>query len=201
MAFIPAPNVLMLEIRGTFNGEEIENTLYFDTTGSITEAKVEDLFDFMEDDWLPDWLTALSDDFQVDELYATDLTSSTSPAYSRTITPPLVGDNTGGNLPGNVAIVISFRTNGRGRSTRGRNFVGGLTEDKVTGNLFDLTTLADLVAAYELLLGGGSFPVDWVWGVLSRIFEGAPRTEGLFQEIVDVLATDIIVDSQRGRLH
>lgn len=201
MAFVPASNVLMVELRATFNGEPMENTLYFSTSGGITTPKVEDLFDYLEDTWIPTWVAGMSDDFQVGEIYGTDLTTSTAPTYSRALVPPLEGPNTGGNLPGNVAIVVSFRTEGRGRSTRGRNYVGGLTEDKVTDNLFDLSTLNAIVGFYELLMGGGAFPVDWVWGVLSRFFEGAPRVTGLFQEIVDVLATDIIVDSQRGRLH
>lgn len=201
MAFIPASNVLMVEIRATFNGEELENTLYFSTPGGITTPKVEDLFDYLEDTWIPTWIAAMSDDFLVDEIYATDLTTATSPTYSRSIVPALEGPNTGGNLPGNVAVVVSFRTAGRGRSTRGRNYVGGLTEDKVTDNIFDLSTLNALVGFYELLMGGGAFPTDWVWGVLSRFINNAPRVSGLFQEIVDVLATDVIVDSQRGRLH
>jgi len=103
-------------------------------------------------------------------------------------------------LPGSVAACISFRTGGRGRSTRGRNYVPGLSEDVVNGNDLDLTTLNNMVAAYELFMGGGTFPIAWTWGVLSRFFNLSPRVTGLFQPIIDVLSTTLTVESQRGRL-
>lgn len=201
MAFVPATNVLQVEMRGTYFGQEIENTLYFECSSAIAEADVEALFDFLEDDFIPAYLLDLSVSLAIDELYGTDLTSASSPTYSRTFSPALTGGESGAaGMPGNVNAAISFRTANRGRSARGRNYVPGATENNVSGNVLNLTLINDLVAAYELLLGGGDIPVAWVWSVLSRFLNGAPRSSGLAQPILDVLSTDPTVDSQRGRL-
>lgn len=201
MAFVPASNTLQVEVRGTYFGQEVENVLYFQNTGAIDAVDVEALFDFLEDTWLPDYLVGRSDSYLVDELYGTDLTTSSSPTYSRVFSPALAGDESGAaGLPGNVATAISFRTAGRGRASRGRNYISGVTENNVTGNSLDLGWINDLVALYELLLGGGAFPSGWDWVVVSRFLAGAARAVALVQPILDVLSTDPTVDSQRGRL-
>jgi len=201
MAFVPASNVLQVEIRGEYFGQEIENTLYFQCSSAINGTNVAAIFDFIEDEFLPDWLTGMASTVAIDELYGTDLTSASSPTYTRTFSPALNGTESGAaGQPGSIATCISFRTQNRGRSARGRNYVAGVTENNVSGNNLDLGWINGLVAAYELLLGGGSFPVAWQWVVLSRFLLGAPRIAGLVQEIVDVLSTDVTADSQRGRL-
>lgn len=75
-----------------------------------------------------------------------------------------------------------------------------IPEANITGNSISLTTINGLVAAYELCLGGGTFPAGWDWVVVSRFFEGVARIAGLIQTIVDVLSTDVLVDSQRKRV-
>jgi len=201
MVFVPASNTLQVEIRGTYFGQDYENVLYFKNGSTIDLAEVEALFDYLETDFLPDWLIGLSDSLLIDELYATDLTTSTSPTYSRSFVPALEGTESGAaGMPGSVACCISFRTANRGRGARGRNYVGGITENNVTGNGIDVGQINLLVAAYELLLGGGGIPASWVWSIVSRYLLSSPRVSAFVQEVVDVLSTDLTADSQRGRL-
>lgn len=200
MVFIPANNVLMVEMRGSQFAQEIENTLYFQHTGAITASAVDALFDFIELTMIPAFKDDQATTFSWDELYGTDLTTATSPTYSRSFVPPIAGTGSGAAMPNSVATVTSFRTAGRGRSSRGRNFFPGLTENYVTGNEVALAVINDIVAAYELLMGGGTFPSAWVWVVLSRFLDGSPRAAGLAQAIVDVLSTSLTVETQRGRL-
>jgi len=201
MAFVPGANCVQVELKGSYNTQFYENTLYFQCTSAVNATNVGDLMDFLENDFLPDWLIGLSDELFIDEIYVTDMKTVSSPTYSRTLIPALEGTETGSpGLPGSVAACISFRTANRGRSARGRNYVSGLTENNVTGNAIDVGQLNFLVAAYELLLGGGSFPAAWTWVVFSRYLLGSPRVAALIQDITDVLSTDITADSQRGRL-
>jgi len=201
MAFVPAANTLQVELRGTYFGQDYENVLYFKNGSTIDTAEVETLFDFLETDFIPFMLIGISDSLAIDEIYATDLTTSSSPTYSRILIPALEGSETGAaGLPGSVAACISFRTANRGRSSRGRNYVGGITENNVTGNEIDAGQLSLLVAAFELLLSGGDIPASWVWSVVSRYLAGSPRVSALVQEVINVLSTDITADSQRGRL-
>jgi len=200
MPFVPASNVLQVEVRGTLNGIPVEITQYHSFSGSMVLSDVEDLFDWYETVWLPAYLDPLSIEYKVTELYGTDLTTVSAPTYSRVFSPQLEGGVAAAGLPGNVAACISFRTIGRGRSARGRNYVPGILESDVTGNAMDVGLVNALVAAFELLLGGGTYPAGWEWIVLSRFLAGVARSSGLEQTILDVLSTSLTVESQRGRL-
>lgn len=201
MVYVPASNTLKVEMRGTLNGKEIETTQYFKFPSFITGSTVDELFDYYETEFMPALLAEQSAALLIDELYATDLTTSSSPTYSRTFSPGRQGVLSSPAMPGNVPFCVSFRTDGRGRSARGRNYVPGICESQVTGNLLGLTTVSALVAAYELLLPSVPLPAGLIWSVVSTVLDGAPRATALVQDILDVLATDITVDSQRGRLH
>jgi hypothetical protein len=198
MPYVPGPRVLQVEVIGTLHGQPIENVLYvynvdgwvsgnFNVLAGFVRALFEDICAF------------LSDEISFTRIEATDLTTQTSPTYTHVFDPVLIGGIDSPALPGNVAYCISFHTNGRGRSSRGRNFLAGLAESTVSGNDLGATQISGLLAAYELfrvtLLGE-----DMQWGVFSRVTNGAPRVTGLFQTITTVAATDIHVDSQRGRL-
>jgi len=200
MAFVPASNTLQVEVRGRLAGIPVETTQYHKHTGSIITSDVDDLFDWYEAVWLPAYLDVLSIDYTVVELYGTDLTTGTAPTYSRVFSPVLEGSQGNPSLPGNVAACVSFRTVGRGRSARGRNYVPGLPEPDVTANDMDLTLIDALVAAYELFMGGGTYPSAWDWVVVSRFLAGVPRIAALVSSVVDVLSTSLTVESQRGRL-
>jgi hypothetical protein len=103
-------------------------------------------------------------------------------------------------VPNNVALCLSFRSSGRGRSSRGRNYISGFPEGYVSGNDID-TTLADaLVVAYEELKDAATFTDDWTWIVYSRFQNGNARPEALIAPVDAVVLTDYTVDSQRRRL-
>ena len=201
MTYVPGTNVLQLEIRGTYLGEEIENVLYFTNSAGINTTAVDALYDYLETNLTPPVLLNLSNSLTIDEYYGTDLTTQSSPTYSRSFSPPYSGQVTGSQaMPGNVAATISFRTQGRGRSARGRNYVVGLPENTVTGNAVSLTLINATVLAYESMLALPTLVAPWQWVVFSRYSNNLPRTVGLAQPVTDVLATSLIVGSQRGRL-
>lgn len=200
MAYVPANNVLQVELRGLLNAEPVENTLAFRRGDTIEPAEVEALFDWLEDVFLPQYAGNVGTIMGWDEIYGTDLTTSISPTYTRVISPFIPGERPDATLPGSDSCCLSFRTANRGRSARGRNYVTGLTEGQVTGNSVLLSEINAFVALYELLLGGGTFPAGWEWVVVSRILDGLPRAAAFVQEITNVISTDVVVDSQRGRL-
>jgi len=201
MAFVPASNVLMVENRGQYLGIQIENTLYFQHTGAITAGDADDILEYMEIDLIPDLVSNLSNQLTYTSSFGTDLTSATAPTYTRVYSPAVTGSGVSAAMPGSVAACISFRTNGRGRSSRGRNYLCGLGENQVTANVLDSGTINALVGAYaDMTVAGATLPANWEWVVLSRYLNGSARVSGLAQEITAVITTDYIVDSQRGRL-
>ena len=199
MAFIPAAAVAQIEMRGRAHVERVENTLYFHkTAGGMTQADLDALTLFMAQEYNLAWKAQLPPEYVHAEVYGTDLTNATSFTSTNTSQANVAGSKAGTGLPGNVTFCISFRTVNRGRSGRGRNYWPLLAEADVTGNFLSTAQRNLILGVYNRLISAP--PTGWVWGVLSRYTNGAPRVNGLFQPITNVIAVDDAVDSQRRRL-
>lgn len=200
MVFVPGPNIAQAEIRMVQDSQQIENVLYFDMGGVATPSDYEQLAFDLWQWWAADRAPLTAPQVSLVEVYVTDLTSDTAPVYSYTGTSgPITGTAASAVLPANVTICVSFRTAGRGRSARGRNYVPGLTEADVVNNTLDAGTAGSILEAYQELLPEGAITTG-TWVVFSREEDGAPRTIGLAQPVTSVVITDRTVDSQRRRL-
>jgi len=106
---------------------------------------------------------------------------------------PQAGTATGEALPGNVALVLSEKTNRIGRRYRGRLYSYGMVESQTAGSSALSSYIASWLSVGAILigyLGIGPLPVKWV--VASEKFL-------LLTEIFGV-AVNAITDSQRRRL-
>lgn len=199
MAFVPAPKVLQCEARWTLLGQQVENVTYWLTADPPTSADATVIAQEYQDAWVAHLQSMSGTDMSLRELYFTDLTSETAPTY--TVVPGATLAGTGGTatLPNNISLCISFRTEGRGRSSRGRNYLFGLTEGVVTGNtVLDMYAngAIDFFTAWATAVAPSSIiPV-----VISRRVDGADRTTALIQPINAYIYTDQTVDAQRRRL-
>lgn len=199
MGFVPTENAAEVELRFTLHGQQVENTLYFYNPDGVGVAGLIDLTTQLNGWYTNHLKTVQASSVVLLELYATDLTSAVAPTYSNTVLNGTPGTfTTGPCLPGNASLTVSFRTTGRGRSARGRNYFIGLPEASVVGNTVDTAYVNAIETAYFELINYLTEP--WQWIVLSRVFEGADRTEGLVQPITNVIIVDPYVDSQRRRL-
>lgn len=200
MAFIPVADTLMLELRQSLFGQRIENTFGFRLTGGWSPAQLTALMNGMLLWWTNELAPHLSADISLRELVATDLSSSTGPVVTQAAPIPNPDGGVGfGSLPGNCGLCVSFRTNARGRSFRGRNFVAGLPETEVTGNTVSPTLVNNIQTAYnEIIIGGAQGAFEWV--VISRFSNNAPRVAGVATQITTAVIVDPFIDSQRRRL-
>lgn len=199
MAFIPAPNIAQIEMRGRAHVERVENTLYFrKQTGTILQSDLDALTLFMSQEYLLAWKLQLPAEYVHTEVYGTDLSSATSFTSTNVAQANTPGTLAGVALPGNASFCVSFRTPNRGRSGRGRNYWALVTEPDVTGNFLSAARRTAILGVYNRLIA--TPPLGWVWGILSRYTAGAPRPSGLFQTITQVIAVDDAIDSQRRRL-
>lgn len=198
MDFVPAQFVMQVELVGTLHAQVVENTLYVRRSTGWNQTQWDILASIVEQ-LANDLSASLSQQLAWTRVDGTDLTSQTAPTYSTVFANPITGNLSSPALPGSVAFCVSFRTAGRGRSSRGRNYVPGLAEDQVTGNSLSLAVISGLLASYSAF--NAALPDESMeWGVLSRVSGGLPRSAGLFQPVTSVVATDINVDSQRRRL-
>jgi len=205
MAFIPVANTALVEVRFTQNGQNVENTLWFENAADPDSAALTTLAIAVRDWWDAELKPIVSSNVQLREVVATSMTTDSSPIGSSTPAEADFGGSTANIVPGNVTMSISFRTGLRGRSFRGRNYAVGLTEDQVTGNQFVTGLTALWQAAYFALIDAAA-TAGWQWVVVSR-FSGVddsgdpiPRAAGVTTPVIDVVVVDDNVDSQRRRL-
>jgi len=199
MAFIPVTNCVMAELRFTLDSQHVENTLYFQRASPWTAPLGVLLGSHLFDWWVTNMAPSLSDDLNLDSVHVTDLTTVSGFAVDFVPSASENGAIGGSSLPNNCAICISFRTEARGRTGRGRNYICGLPQSHVAENTLDTADGIAFVAAYNALPAvAGASAATWV--VVSRHLDGAPRTTGLTRSIISVLLLDLIIDSQRRRL-
>lgn len=206
MPFVPVENTALVEIRMLSQGQQVENTLWFELATEIDSVSLGALLDAVHLWWSSDIAPLTSSRVEVTEYVGTDQTTATAIQVSLPGDVTDVGGNTPNAMPLGTTFVVSFRTNLRGRSFRGRNYVVGLTEDQVDGNSLEAGVGELWRAAYENLIGVAA-GVDWSWVVASR-FSGVsgspptptPRVAGLTTPVTSVVVVDDFIDSQRRRL-
>lgn len=200
MAFIPVPDTVMAELRMAINGQQVENTLYFQKEGGWNVPGATQL----ANDLLVWWTTLLSvqlseqlvlREVTVSDLNVVDSFQVTVPAP----TPNPSGGVVGEAEPNNVSLTVSFRTGLRGRSFRGRNYVVGIPKEKTLNSQVISTFSAYMQGSYQgipsaITLSGGT------WVVASRFHANAPRVTGVSTPVTAVVVVDDFVDSQRRRL-
>lgn len=200
MAFVPAPNIIMTEIRYTLFGQHIENRIMVDNGGTVDSADLEAVA-IAAWNWAENTLFAhVSDELHLNQVLTTDLTSGEGGQFTYAPDATTEGAVTGSMLPNEVAFCVSLHTASRGRSARGRMYIPAIPVS-LTVDANNLTTVAagnyvsDVQALISDLTEGTRFPV-----IVSYIHDGAPRVGGpVFFPIISAAATDTILDSQRRR--
>jgi hypothetical protein len=206
MPFVPVPNTALVEIRYESQGQQVENTLWFELDTAPAPPALSDLADAVGAWWRTEAKPLTSSRVEVREYVATSQVSSTAPQVSIAGSILDVGGNTPNAMPLGTTFVVSFRTDLRGRSFRGRNYIVGLTEDQVDGNSLEDGVAEQWRLAYAALVGAAD-DIGWTWVVVSR-FSGVdpithhpiPRAAGVTTPITSIVVVDNFVDSQRRRL-
>lgn len=206
MPFVPVLNTVLAEMRMSLDGQQVENTLWFEAAAAPTPADMTSLADLLINWWVANYAPQASVNLQLVEVVISDQTTATSAQVSMAPEEPALGTIVSDALPNNVSLTVSFRTALRGRSFRGRNYVVGIPESAAALSHLGGAYVAGWVVAYETLLSlidtDGTF--DWV--VVSK-FSGVdvngdpiPRVAGVTTPVTNVVVVDDVVDSQRRRL-
>jgi hypothetical protein len=205
MPFVRVPNAALVEVRMLLDGQHIENTLWFQSDTAPTGATLATLADAIGAWWIANYRTNVSSAVSLVEVVATSMDSATAPTATFVPGTPQSGTGDSEALPNNVSLTVSFRTESRGRSFRGRNYITGLTDAQVANNTVDPLIVADWIDAYEAV-GTAVSGTGFTWVVASR-FSGVdangdpiPRDPGITTPITAVVIVDPIIDSQRRRL-
>lgn len=179
MAFIPVQNTAEVVLQGKQGTADAFNTLYFEQGEPFTVGDLEALLTLVED-WWGDMIAPLVvPQFTMPSMKATSLQTEFAPSITDSDFLVHAGTYAGVPNPAQVSMVVTFRTENRGRSFRGRNYVPGTPQ----AELFDTSTwqadyIASMTAAYEdLATRLNATPFTHV--VVSRVSFGVPRLLGL----------------------
>jgi hypothetical protein len=206
MASVPVPNVVMAELLQGLGGETIENTLYFDVGAAVTPLDLTALGEMLTSWWEDMIRPQISSACSLLRIELTDLTGPLGPATTHVAGLPISGANAGEPVSSNVAPAISFHTASRGRSFRGRNYISGLPDAGIVGNVVAGVVIAALTTGYaDLKTRADTLGFPWV--VVSR-YSGVdpvtkkpiPRASGIATPVLTASFADNFVDSQRRRL-
>lgn len=199
MAFIPVPNVVEVQTIYELDSQIVENTSYYlHGAGVPTLADVQDLVADVSALVQTNLIPLLSNVIHLVRLVGTLLETVDALSYILAVTPPVAGTLADFPLPSNVSYAIQFKTNNRGRSFRGRNYVPCLGTSQAADNTVTNTARSALTLAYQAIGAAGG--TDWEQVVVSRYHNKAPRTVGIATPITAYTTADNIVDSMRRRL-
>lgn len=108
------------------------------------------------------------------------------------------GDVTGDALPRATSLVLTLRTDNRGRAYRGRVYVSGFTESQMVEAGWGGTLPQDVAAAF-LQMRDDVALLGWTWGVRSGVLNGVERPFAIVTAITTVESRSPIPGFQRRR--
>jgi hypothetical protein len=199
MASVWNSEVARADIKVMVFGQIVENTLYFILTGGWSEAGLTDLASALIAWWIAHMRDQTSSDATLMGVTATSMASETAPSVDVSAPADTTGNADFPAQPGNVTFTTQFRTTGRGRSSRGRNYAMGVPSNVVTGDTVSLTWASALAAAYAAL-NADLDSIGCQHVVYSRVADGVARAVGLAQLVTAYGFADLNLDSQRRRL-
>lgn len=202
MPFIETSLTAKVAIRGRMFGNDIVNTLWFEKTNEA-EWVPETLTELNEQigDWLgSEWLVGISDDYAVADITATAQYASTAPSVVSPVSSGFEGQNASSALPSSNCLTVTFLTNVRGRSWRGRNYVSGIPSSSSDDNAVTEAWADALVGAYNALNTYVS-EVACQHVIVSHYSGGLPRNSGVTVPVTGYRYHDLNIDSQRRRLN
>lgn len=213
MPFIPAVNTAQIKLNQQLHGQTVQNVFYATNNDGWSSDELAALCNAVISWWNDALADELHSDMHLVSVSARDM-STEDAAGVEIQAPPLSGGNknTGGGMPGNVALAIKFKSGLTGRNRNGRLFLAGMSEEDVNGNTITDAVrdqiLIDFGTLRDTLLGFGWTPVVasfYDGTVLTDLPNGetrkrpVPRAMALLTPIVQYVA-DTNLDSQRRRL-
>lgn len=199
--FVPVPNVLMVEFRFDFNGVMCENVMYFrkQDLSVIESSDALALLTQLGANWEDTAASLTIPQCTLKEVYGTDLTTDLAPTYAVTVDVP--GTASGVVMPGNVTVTTSFRSAGRGKSSRGRNYWVGIPSGAIDGDIVNGTFLSNVIIYYLTMRDAiDDLSPSWEHVIVSKMSEGEWREVGYVQAVTSYFHADTTSDSQRRRL-
>jgi hypothetical protein len=200
MPFVPAPNIIELEIQYTLEGQQIENRVMVDNLAAVTPADLEEVA-ILGWNWCEgSLLVHLSSDLNLRQTVTTDLTAIDGGQFFYAPDTTTIGGVAPPTLPNECAFCVSLHSASRGRSARGRMYLPGITVSSMSdNNIVGPATIGVWIDDVQLLINTIAASGRQLV-IVSYISGGVPRPGGpVYYPVLSAVATDNVIDSQRRR--
>ena len=199
MAFVPAPQIVQVEIRATLDSQQIENVIDVDALTAVTPEIVEDICNLVNVWAQGTYFDHLPVAVSLREVVATDLTVQNGAQFTIAPTGPFTGAINDAPMPNETTFCITHKSTSRGRSARGRSYVLGITKGDVNDNNFSGVRAGEFVSDFDALKTTLA-DAGYEWVVVSYRSNNAPRPGGpVYFAIATNSFTDLLIDSMRRR--
>jgi hypothetical protein len=185
-------DALQVTVHGTSASSEIlENVFGIVFTGTLTQAYADAVSDYFATAYT-ELQGGTADDVSYNSVTVTDLRTVDGPQFESTSSWPIVGTDSGDMLPLQTAGLISWYTARRGRSFRGRTYLGGFCENFSSGAHIDSTLHTAIAAFADDLLSTSNY-----LGIISRYESGVLRDPGIITPITSRVVHDLWATQRR----
>ena len=192
------PGLMRLEAHFNLDGQKVMNTHWFKSNlNETSDVQMQLVAGTYVNWWTSELDTFVSNAAELYEVVIKELRpDGQTILYTEDL--PVTGQRTSPLLPNNVTLAVHWGTGHIGRSTHGRTYFIGLTQDIVIGN--QCTAAADIQAAYDALRTAyDNITINVEFSIVSFVSQGAWRITPLVTPITGV-AVENTIDSQRRRL-
>jgi hypothetical protein len=199
--FVPAPNVVQVEMVYTMFGQSCENVFHVLCQNGFQTSDLTAIRTLFDNWHLNSYRVNQAASAALRLIVTRHLNTENGVSEEYTLPTPRAGQTTsGGYMPGNVTIVATWTTGLRGRSYRGRTYSVGLAGVHVSGNQLTSAGLTAYQAAYQALLTAiNAHANNYRLVVLSRRHNNAWRDQAVATVVTNV-GLEANLDSQRRRL-
>lgn len=199
MAFIPTAGAVRVDIQYTQQGQQIHNVIWVTREANWTGAERTALNNAIVAWWNTSAKQYFDADIALQQVTSVNQESDNAPSTTTVVSPVVPGTIGTPPTATNAALCATLRTDNRGRSYRGRMYLGGLPSASLSSAiLWGTTTIANILTALSALKTAIE-ALGAIWVVVSHYTNKAPRAQGLKTPIT-AIAADQYVDSQRRRL-
>lgn len=168
MPFIPVPGVWEVLVKQHVGSHLVDNVYYIQNAVALTQVMADFVYDAVLDAYADSGLdSGNTTQWGVDEIVVTDLTTATAPQFVGA-GAPIAGGSAAQPLPVQASSLIQWHTALRGRSFRGRTFLGGATEIDSDGQQVPAHVLVVTNFALELATNVSAISASTKLAVVSR---------------------------------
>ncbi len=200
MAFIPTAGAVRVDIQFVRAGQQIHNVIWCSRDSAWTQAQREGLAEAIETWFSTTGKTAMTSDCSLTQITVVNQDTVNAPGTVYVVSPAIAGTGGASSPTANsVAMCATLRTDLRGRSYRGRMYLGAVPTSLVSDSLTVLTTYITNALSVLAALKTAIEALGAVWVVVSHFTNKLPRAGGLKTPIT-AIAMDQYIDSQRRRL-